>query len=41
MLKKDFINNIRKGLGRAYLELESAENKEEYRETLLYACFKL
>lgn len=38
MLKKNFIDNIRRGLGRAYLELESAENKEEYRETLLYAC---
>ncbi len=38
MLKKDFIDNIRKGLGRAYLELESAEDKEEYKETLLYAC---
>ena len=38
MLKRDFIDNIRKGLGRAYLELESAEDKEEYKETLLYAC---
>ena len=38
MLKKKFIDDIRKGLGRAYLELESAENKEEYKETLLYAC---
>ncbi len=38
MLKKKFIDTIRKGLGRAYLELESAENKEEYKETLSYAC---
>ena len=38
MLKKKFIDTIRKGLGRGYLELESAENKEEYRESLLYAC---
>ena len=39
MLKKNFIDNIRRGLGRAYLELEAAENKEEYKETLLYTCF--
>lgn len=38
MLKKKFIDTIRKGLGRAYLEIEAAENKEEYRESLLYAC---
>jgi len=38
MIKKKFIDNIRKGLGKAYLELESAENKEEYKESLLYAC---
>lgn len=38
MLKKKFIDTIRKGLGRAYLELEAAENKEEYRKSLLYAC---
>lgn len=39
MINKSFIDNIRKGLGRAYLELESAKNKEEYRESILYVCF--
>jgi hypothetical protein len=39
MLKKSFLDTIKKGLGVAYIELENAPNREEYRETLLYACF--
>ena len=39
MLKRKFIDNIKKGLGKAYLELETAENREDYKESVLYACF--
>ena len=39
MIKRTFLDNIRRGLGKTYLELQSATNKEEYKETLLYACF--
>ena len=37
--QKTFLDTIKKGLGVAYIELENAPNREEYRETLLYACF--
>lgn len=40
MINQKFLNCIKKGLGRAYLELECATNREEYKETLIYACFK-
>ena len=39
MIKRTFLDNIKRGLGKTYLELQSATNKEEYKETLLYACF--
>ena len=30
MIKRTFLDNIRRGLGKTYLELQSAINKEEY-----------
>lgn len=39
MIKRIFLDNIRKGLGRTFFELQYATNKEEYKETILYACF--
>lgn len=37
-MKRTFLDNIRKGLGRAYLELRNAANKEKYLDTLVFAC---
>ena len=36
MLKRNFINNIKRGLGSAFIELSNAFDKEEYRESLVY-----
>lgn len=36
MLKRNFINNIKRGLGSAFVELSNAVNKDEYRESLSY-----
>ena len=36
MLKRNFINNIKRGLGSAFIELSNALNKAEYRESLVY-----
>lgn len=38
-MKRKFLETIKKGLGKAYIELSTAENREEYKDTLLYACF--
>ena len=38
MIKYSFLNNIRRGLGSAYIELRESSNKTEYIETLIYAC---
>ncbi len=37
-MKKEFIKKIKKGLGSAHFELYQAENKEEYKDSLRYAC---
>ena len=36
MLKRKFINNVKRGLGSAFIELSNALDKEEYRESLVY-----
>ena len=36
MLKRKFVNNIKRGLGSAFIELSNAFDKEEYRESLVY-----
>ncbi len=36
-LKKDFLDDIRKGLGRAYLTLLNAPDKNDYLETIVFA----
>ena len=36
MLKRNFINNVKRGLGSAFIELSNAINKEEYKESLVY-----
>ena len=36
MLKRRFINNVKRGLGSAFIELSNALDKEEYRESLVY-----
>ncbi len=37
MLEIKFIDNIKKGLGSAYIELCNARDKEEYRDSLVYS----
>ena len=37
-MKKAFLNNIRRGLGCTYIELRDCKNKDEYLETLIFAC---
>lgn len=37
-MKLSFLNNIRRGLGRAYLELRDSDNRIDYLDTLIYAC---
>ncbi|MDE5715781.1 MAG: hypothetical protein K2I42_06565 [Anaeroplasmataceae bacterium] len=37
-MKKDFIKKMKKGLGSAHIELYQAEDKEAYKEALMYAC---
>ena len=37
MLKRKFIDNIKKGLGSAYIELCNAKDQEEYRDSLVYS----
>lgn len=37
-MKNGFLNNIRRGLGRAYLELYNSDNRDMYFDTVLYAC---
>ena len=39
MIKWAFIDTIRKGLGKAHTELAAAKNKDEYKDTLEWACF--
>lgn len=36
MLKRNFIKNVKRGLGGAFIELSNAINKEEYKESLVY-----
>ena len=37
-MKNTFLNNIRRGLGKAYIELRDSNYKEEYLDTLIFAC---
>ncbi len=37
-MKKSFLNNIKRGLGKAYIELRDCNNKNDYLETLIFAC---
>lgn len=37
-MKKSFLNNIRRGLGSAYIELRDSSNRNEYLDTLIFAC---
>jgi len=37
-MKRRFLNNIRRGLGSAYLELENSKDRQSYFDTLLFAC---
>lgn len=36
MLKRRFINNVKRGLGSGFIELFNAKDKEDYRESLVY-----
>ena len=36
MLKRNFINNVKRGLGSAFIELSNVVDKEEYKESLVY-----
>lgn len=37
-MKNAFLNNIRRGLGSAYIELRDCKNKDKYLKTLIFAC---
>lgn len=37
-MKRLFLNDIRRGLGKAYIELEKSNDKNEYLDTLVFAC---
>ena len=37
-MKRLFLNDIRRGLGKAYIELENSSDKNEYLDTLIFAC---
>ena len=40
-MKNTFLNNIRRGLGKAYIELRDSNYKEEYLDTLIFDCTQL
>ena len=37
-MKRLFLDDIRRGLGKAYIELANAKDKTEYLDTLIFAC---